>query len=465
MPDTQRPMNDAQYPSDKPRLLIIEDDELLGILMRGALVHDYEVSLAEDQPTALEIQRRERPAVVTLDLGLPPHPQEVKEGFEVLGNILQQDPEAKVIVITGHEEQQHALRAIGHGVYDFFCKPIQIDELKVVLRRAFHLHRLEQEHRQLQRCLDGQSFEGMVGTSPQMQEVFAAIRKVATTDVPVLIVGESGTGKEMVARAIHRQSTRKESSFIAINCSAIPETLLESELFGHDKGAFTGAHIQRRGRIEVAQGGTLFLDEIGTLPLPVQIKLLRFLQEHRIQRIGGREEITVDLQVVTATNTDLRQAINEGRFREDLYHRLAVVIISLPPLRDREGDILLLARTLLQRYADSRKKKITGFTEPALRALESHKWSGNVRELENRIRRAVIMGEGARITPGDLELASKHQNYMGVRLRKAREALDEDLIRSALVKNKGNLTRAAAELRISRPALYDLRVKLGIGRK
>ena len=387
----------------KPKLLIVEDDEALRTQMKWALSQDYEVLLAGDRPSALEILKRERPPAVILDLGLPPDPDGVDEGFQSLSEMLTEDTLIKVIVATGHDEREHALKAIGQGAYDFLSKPIQLDELRIILSRAFHVSQLEREHRQLQRRLSHESFEGMLGTSPQMQKVFTSIRKVATTDAPVLVVGENGTGKELVARAIHRQSARKENPFVAINCGAIPETLLESELFGHEKGAFTGAHIQRSGRIERAQGGTLFLDEIGELSTALQVKLLRFLQEHRIERIGGREEIVVDSRVITATNTDLKQAMKDGRFREDLYYRIGVVVISLPPLSDRQGDILLLANDLLQRYATESKKKISGFTAKAVRSLGTHNWPGNVRELENRIRRAIIMAEGTKVTPEDLE--------------------------------------------------------------
>jgi two-component system NtrC family response regulator len=306
------------------------------------------------------------------------------------------------------------------------------------------------------------SFEGMLGTSPKMQEVFSEIRKVATTDIPVLVLGESGTGKELVARAIHQQSSRKDRSFVVINCSAIPESLLESELFGHEKGAFTGAHIQRKGRFETAQGGTLFLDEIGELSLALQVKLLRFLQEQKIERIGGREEIFVDARMLAATNKDLKQSVEGGRFREDLYYRLGVVTISLPPLREREGDVLLLATTLLKKYAHENKRKISAFSPQAIRAIETYHWPGNIRELENRIKRAVIMAEGTKLTPPDLELASPYAKYEGGGLREAREALERDLIERALAKHKGNVTKAAEELGISRPTLYELMEKLGM---
>ena len=446
----------------KPKLLIVEDNSSIATQMKWAFAQDYEVLLAEDRGSALEILKREQPPVVTLDLGLPPRPGEVEEGFVALSELLAQDAMVKVIVITGQGEKDYALKAIGEGAYDFFCKPIQLDELKVVLSRAFYVSQLEHEYRKLQHRLSGESFEGMLGTSPQIQEVFTSIRKVASTDVPVMIEGESGTGKELVARAIHQQSPRREHPFVVINCSAIPETLLESELFGHEKGAFTGAHIQRKGRFETAQGGTLFLDEIGELSLPLQVKLLRFLQEQKIERVGGREPIVIDARVLAATNKDLNQALKEGKFREDLYYRLGVVTISLPPLREREGDILLLATYLLNKYSGETKKKITGFTTQAIRAIETHDWPGNVRELENRLKRAVIMAEGTKLTIQDLELDSISYKYRGKSLKEAREALEKDIIQKALDRNKGNITKAAEELGVSRPNLYELMEKLGI---
>jgi two-component system NtrC family response regulator len=449
---------------NKPKILIVEDDAEIRAQMKWALAQNYEVLVAEERQSALAAFKTERPSVVTLDLGLPPHPREVEEGFYTLADILQEDADAKVIVITGRDGREHALRAIGQGAYDFLRKPIQIDELEVIIRRALHVYQLEQEHRALQQRLNGETFEGMLGSSPQMQEVFATIRKVATTDAPVLVVGESGTGKELVARAIHRQSARREAPFVAINCGAIPENLLESELFGYEKGAFTGAHMLRKGRIEAAQGGTLFLDEIGELSPPLQVKLLRFLQEHQLERIGGRETITIDTRVLAATNVDLRQAMAAGRFREDLYYRLGVVIITLPPLRERGEDILVLAKTLLQRYTAGGKPKVVGFSRQAVTTLQSYSWPGNVRELENRIKRAVIMAQGARITPGDLDLESPYAKYRGQSLREAREALEKDLVQRALAKNKGNVTRAAAELGVSRPTLHELISKYAIER-
>lgn len=446
----------------KPKLLIIEDDEAIRTQMKWALAQDYEVLLAEDRSSALNIVKAEQPPVVTLDLGLPPFPGEVQEGFLALSEILAEDGLVKVIVITGQGQKEHALRAIGHGAYDFFAKPIQIEELKIILRRAFYVAQLEKEYRDLQIQLEGESFGGMIGSCEKMQGVFSAIRKVAKTDAPVLIMGESGTGKELVAKAIHLVSDRKDRPFIVINSSAIPETLLESELFGHEKGAFTGAHIKRKGRIELADGGTLFLDEIGDLSLNLQVKLLRFLQEQKIERVGGREEISVNTRILAATNVDLKKAIKEGKFREDLYYRLGVVNIFLPPLRERGEDILLIANYLLRKYAAENKKTVKGFTTAALQAIENYHWPGNIRELENRIKRAVIMAEGSRITPADLELASQFPKYLGMSLREARDALEREFISRALAKNKGSISKAAEELGISRPTLYELMEKLGI---
>jgi two-component system NtrC family response regulator len=447
------------------KLLIIEDDETLRAQMKWGLAGEHEVLLAGDRPTAVELFRNERPHVVTLDLGLPPEPAGVMEGFRALAEILEHDPLSKVIIVTGREEKEHALEAIGRGAYDFLAKPVQLDELKVIIRRAAHVSRLEREHHELQRRSGQVPFEGMLGTSPQMEAVFETIRKVANTDASVLITGESGTGKELTGLAIHLRSARRDRPFVVINCGAIPETLLESELFGHEKGAYTGAHVQRKGRLELAHGGTLFLDEIGEFPPHLQVKLLRFLEEQRVERLGGREHIQVNVRVLAATNRDLNQALRKGHFREDLYYRLAVVTISMPPLRDREGDIALLAKAFLKRYASESKNQVKGFTPKAMRTLEDHGWPGNVRELENRIKRAVILAEGAKITPQNLELTSPFSKYEGQGLREAREALDRELIQQALGRNKGNLTRTASALGISRPTLYELMQKLGIKRK
>jgi len=444
------------------KLLIVEDDEALRTQMKWGLAGDHEVFLAGDRLGALEVFEKERPPVVTLDLGLPPDPDGVGEGLLTLSDILERDPLSKVIIITGRDEKEHALEAIGRGAYDYLIKPVELDELKVIVRRAVHVSRLEREHRELQKVFGEDPFEGMLGTSPQIQEVFEKIRKVATTETSILITGESGTGKELAASAIHHRSARKDGPFVVINCGAIPETLLESELFGHEKGAFTGAHIQRKGRIETAHGGTLFLDEIGEFPAHLQVKLLRFLEDKKVERIGGRELIQVDVRVLAATNTDLDKALREGRFREDLYYRLAVIKMHMPPLRERSGDIQLLAKAFLQRYASGNNNRVDGFTPKAMRILESHIWHGNVRELDNRIKRAVIMAEGPKVTPADLELTTPYTKYQGQSLREAREALDREFVLQAMARNKGNLTRTASDLGISRPTLYELMQKLGV---
>ena len=446
----------------KPRLLVVDDDEDLRTQMRWALADEFEISLAGSREEALAQAIEHRPAVVTLDLGLPPHPGGVEEGFATLEELSSADGGAKVVVITGREDRAHALRAVDKGAYDFFVKPIDVEELKVVLRRALRLSALERENRELRQQASA-AFEGMLGTSPRMQEVYASIRKVATVDAPVLVLGESGTGKELAAHAVHRLSARGEGPFVPINCGAIPESLLESELFGHEKGAFTGAHTTRRGRIESANGGTLFLDEIGELPLSLQVKLLRFLQDHKIERVGGRASISVDVRVITATNADLKQLMDEGRFRDDLFYRIGVVTLTLPALRDREDDAVLIAEALARRHAGESGRKLHGFSKDAVAALRSHAWPGNVRELENRVRRAVVMAEGSRISAADLELgkgvASARQG-----LRELRAGLERDTIKAALKRNRGNISQTAVELGISRPTLYGLLTKFGIER-
>ena len=461
-PDPLNPTPSTVEPSSKPKLLIVDDDEGIRTQLKWALVDEFEVFLAENRSGAMEILRNEHPAVITLDLGLPPAASGVEEGFFALEELLSEDQLAKVIVITGREEREHALKAVADGAYDYFCKPVDLEELKVILRRAVHVYRLEKEYQDLPRRLGGETFEDMLGSSEEMHRIFSSIRKVANSDVPVLIVGESGTGKEMVAKAIHRQSSNSNGPFVPINCAAIPEQLLESELFGHEKGAFTGAHIQRKGRIESARRGTLFLDEIGELSLALQVKLLRFLQEHQLERVGGREVINVNTRVVVATHLDLKQAMQEGRFREDLYYRLGVVTLTLPPLRERKEDILLLARAVLDSIVAGEKKKPSGFSRNAVLAMDNYGWPGNIRELENRIKRAVIMAEGSKITPDDLELAHGRADSGSQGLLRAREALEKNMVQQALARHKGNVTRAAAELSISRPTLYDLMEKLGI---
>jgi two-component system, NtrC family, response regulator len=447
----------------KPRLLIVDDDEEIRTQMKWGLTQDYEISLAEDRPTALEMLSEHRPQVVLLDLGLPPRPAEPVEGLAALSEIISRDHLVKVIIISGQGERDNALQAIGSGAYDFLPKPADLEVLKLLLKRAFHIASLEREYREMQ-LLQGETFEGMLGTSPQMQQVFNTIRKVATSDAPVLVLGESGTGKEMVAQAIHRQSLRKDGPFVAINCSAIPETLLESELFGHEKGSFTGAHVQRKGRVETASGGTLFLDEIGELPALLQVKLLRFLQEQCIERVGGRQPILVDTRVVAATNVDLKKAIAESKFREDLFYRLAVVVVNLPSLRERETDVRLLAQEFLRRSAAKIGKTGLTFDQEALRALKDYGWPGNVRELDNRVRRAVIMADGKRLTAADLELGDISERPHVANLKEAREAVEREMIQKALRKHGNKIAPAAADLGISRPTLYELMDKLGLKR-
>jgi two-component system NtrC family response regulator len=451
----------------KPTLLIVDDDQEIRTQMKWALTQDYEVHFAEDRRAALEAFKANPPAVTLLDLGLPPHPNECDEGLAVLSDVLAVDSTAKVIIISGQSEKQNALQAVGAGAYDFLCKPVDVEELKLLLRRCIYVVELEREYRELQQSQRSDVFEEMLGTSPQMQAAFASIRKVAGTNAPVLLLGESGTGKEMAAAAIHRCSARKDGPFVAINCNAIPENLLESELFGHEKGAFTGAHIQRKGMIETASGGTLFLDEIGELPPAIQVKLLRFLQEQRFQRVGGRQEIQIDMRLVTATNADLKQMINNGKFREDLYFRLAVVTIRLLPLRERGEDIVFLAREFLQRYAVQNGRKKLVFAPDALRAITRYSWPGNVRELQNCVKRAVIMAGGSRLTEKDLELDQDQDvaSSSAPTLKQAREQVERELIEQALTRNSGKITSTAADLGISRPTLYELMEKLRIAKE
>ena len=446
-----------------PKLLIVDDDEEIRTQMKWALAKDYETLLAGDRAEAIAKFSSEKPAAVLLDLGLPPHPGNPEEGLAALSELLALDRFAKIVIITGQNEKEIALRAIGAGAYDFLCKPVQMDELNFLLKRCIHVSELEKEFAGMQSLLAGESFEGILGGSPKMRPVFDLIRKVATTDASVLILGESGTGKEMVARAVHNKSDRRDGPFVAINCGAIPENLLESELFGHERGAFTGAHIQREGKLETANGGTLFLDEIGEMPPALQVKLLRFLQDQTFERVGGREEIHVNVRVIAATNADLPKHMADGTFREDLFYRLAVVQILLPPLRERENDVLLLAKFFLQHFAADANKPELAFEPDVLRALNKHPWPGNVRELENCVRRAVIMAEGLRITAHDLELNGNGIKTNGaVTMKDAREAVERQMLQQALRKYSGKITPAAAELGLSRPTIYELMDKLGI---
>jgi two-component system NtrC family response regulator len=449
----------------KPKLLIVEDDEEIRTQMKWALANDYDVVLAGDHAGALEAFRADRPPVVLLDMGLPPRPADPEEGLATLSELSALESLTKIIVVTGQGEKGIGMRAIGSGAYDFLTKPVEMDELKFLLKRCFYVARLETEYREMHQLVGGDTFGGMLGTSAPMRNVFDTIRKVATTDAPVLLYGESGTGKEMAAKAIHQNSNRKKGPFIAINCSAIPETLLESELFGHEKGSFTGAHAQRKGRFEMAIDGTLFLDEIGEIPLPLQVKLLRFLQEQCIERVGGRQTIPIDARIITATNADLKKGMAAGTFREDLFYRLAVVKIILPPLRDREDDIRLLSQFFLQHFGEQAGKAGLAFDQEAIRGLSRNPWPGNVRQLENCIRRAVIMAEGKRVTVRDLELPSSPAGAGALTLKEAREQLEKEMIQNTLRKHGGKIAPAALELGISRPTMYDLMDKLGMAKE
>ena len=438
-----------------PKLLIIEDDPGLQRQLRWAY-DGYEVLVASDRAEAIALLRAEAPDVVTLDLGLPPDPDGVTEGFATLDAILSLKPDTKVVVASGHGARESALRAIEHGAWDFYQKPIDIDQLGLIVSRAFHVHALEAENRRLADGIAGTAaLGGMITAAPEMLKVTRTIERVAPADVSVMLLGASGTGKELLARGLHEASGRRKGAFIAINCAAIPETLLESELFGHEKGAFTGAVKTTEGKIEQAQGGTLFLDEVGDIPLPLQVKLLRFLQERVIERIGGRKPIAVDTRIVCATHQDVDAMIADGRFRDDLYYRLAEIVVRIPSLAERTGDAGLLARHFLKKYAKTMNSSVTSLAPDARAAIDAWGWPGNVRELENRMKRAVIMAEGKAITAADLDLAGDAPAEP-LNLKAVRETADRAAIRHALARAEGNISNTAKLLGVSRPTLYDL---------
>jgi two-component system NtrC family response regulator len=442
----------------RPKLLIVEDDPGLQRQLRWAY-EDYQLFIAGDREEAIEMLRAEAPDVVTLDLGLPPDPDGTSEGFATLAEMLKIKPDTKIIVASGHGARESALDAIAGGAYDFYQKPVDIDELGLIVRRAFHVHGLERENVRLADVApeDGRVLGRLISGAPEMMKVARTIERVASANVSVLLLGASGTGKELLAQGLHDASPRRTGAFVAINCAAIPETLLESELFGHEKGAFTGAIKMTPGKIEQAQGGTLFLDEVGDIPLPLQVKLLRFLQERVIERIGGRQSIAVDTRIVCATHQDLEAMIAAGTFREDLYYRLAEITVRIPPLRDRPGDPALLARHFLARFARDMNPQVKGLAPDALAALDAWAWPGNVRELENRMKRAVIMADGKLITAADLDLDDERADGGDVvNLKAAREMADRRAIRRAIARTDGNISGAAKILGISRPTLYDL---------
>jgi two-component system NtrC family response regulator len=437
-------------------LLVVEDDEGLQRQLKWAY-EGYEVICAGDRASAIEAVRSHEPAVVTLDLGLPPDPDGTDEGFATLAEILRLKPDTKVIVATGHGARESATKAVSMGAYDFYKKPVDIDELGFIVARAFHLHEIEEEHRRLESGSAASVLGSIITAAPEMLKVGKTIERVASADVSVMLLGASGTGKELLARAVHEKSGRK-GEFIAINCAAIPENLLEAELFGYERGAFTGAIKSNVGKIELAEGGTLFLDEVGDIPLPLQVKLLRFLQERVIERIGGRQPIAVDTRIVCATHQDLESMIAAGTFREDLYYRLAEIVVKIPPLTERSGDSVLLARHFVNRFGRELNPGVSSLSPDAIDAIHAYGWPGNVRELENRIIRAVIMADGKSVTAADLDLprASESAEILPINLRSAREAADRKAIRQAMSRADNNISSAAKLLGISRPTLYDL---------
>ncbi|MCB2099378.1 MAG: PEP-CTERM-box response regulator transcription factor [Rhodobacterales bacterium] len=440
---------------ENTKLMIVEDDPGLRSQMKWAL-SDLDVHIAEDRESALAVLRKEDPNVVVLDLGLPPDPNGATEGLATLEAILSFKPQTKVIIASGNEERANAVKAVSLGAYDFYPKPVDIDVLKLIIERAMNLSALEEENRRLSDVHKSSPFSGVIGASPEMMQACLVIERVAPSEVSVLLTGESGTGKEVLARALHQASNRIDKPFVAINCAAIPENLLESELFGHEKGAFTGAVKQTIGKVEQADGGTLFLDEIGDMPLQLQAKLLRFLQDRVIERVGGRQQIKVNVRIVSATNQSLSDMIAAGTFREDLYYRLDEVGVHIPPLRERDGDSVLLAKFFLQHFARSLDRPVKGFTADALSAIAGHAWPGNVRELENKMKRAVVLADGKLVTAADLGLASVEDMPTFPTLKQAREKAEREIVARALELSDDNVSAAAKLLGVSRPTLYDL---------
>ena len=448
--------------NDTPPLLIVEDDLALQKQIKWSLDR-FECVTASDRESALAAYRRHRPAVVTMDLGLPPDADGTSEGFKLLGQLLELDADLKVIVLTGQNDRANALRAIGQGAYDFFAKPFEPELLALTIDRAYRLFELQSENRRLQSLQPSSALGTLITRDPEMLRLGRMIERVASSDATVLLLGESGTGKEVLAQGLHAASKRS-GKFVAINCAAIPEALLESELFGYEKGAFTGAAKTTNGKIELAHGGTLMLDEIGDLPHPLQAKLLRFLQERKVERIGGRQEISVDVRVVCATHQDLQALIAQQRFREDLYYRLAEIIVNIPALRARQGDALLLAQSFLRRFAQEQRRSLT-FTDDAMAAIESYGWPGNVRQLLNAVKRAAIMADSNQVSASDLDLPSAEvapDLLPSFDLRQVREVAERQVVLAALARTDGNMARAAELMGVSRPTLYDLMNRLAI---
>ncbi|MBT8144168.1 MAG: PEP-CTERM-box response regulator transcription factor [Gammaproteobacteria bacterium] len=440
---------------EQKKLLIVEDDPGLQSQLKWCF-EDYQLLMAEDRESAIAELRRHEPAVVLQDLGLPPDPEGVMEGMATLQQILAIAPHTKVIVVTGNADKDNAVRAVGLGAYDFYQKPLDTDVLHLIVQRAFNMWALEDQNRRLLNRSHSSPLEGIIATSDTMLRVCRLVEKVAPTTATTLLLGESGTGKELLARALHNLSPRAQKPFVAINCAAIPENLLESELFGYEKGAFTGASRTTPGKIEYADGGTLFLDELGDMPLPLQAKLLRFLQERVVERVGGRKEIPVDVRVVCATNQDLKNAIDDSRFREDLYYRISEVTATIPPLRERPGDAVVLARAFLHEFAGQQGRVINSFDQGALHAIEAYEWPGNVRELENKVKAGVIMAEGKSVTTADLGLDEPGTGQRPMNLRAIRQEAERDALKKVLAITDGNISKAAEMLGITRPTFYDL---------
>jgi len=443
------------------RLLIVEDDPALQKQMRWAFDR-YETIVADDRESAIALLRRHEPAVVTMDLGLPPRPDDPTEGLALLDEIHSLAPNTKVIVLTGQNDGANALKAIALGAHDFCTKPFEPEILTWTIEQAFRVHELQDENRRLQTAQQSPATSGIITRDPEVQRICRTIEKVAPTSVSVLILGESGTGKELLARALHDLSPRKDRRFVAINCAAIPDTLLESELFGYEKGAYTGATKQTIGKFEMADSGTLFLDEIGDLPLTLQVKLLRFLQERVIERVGGRQEIPVDVRIVCATHQSLKDQIVAGKFREDLYYRLAEIVVEIPPLRERKGDAALLAHAFVRKIAAEQRRGSMSLLPDAIDSIDSHTWPGNVRELENVIKRAVIMSEGPTIAAQDLGLSPNNAEPAALNLRQVRDEAERSAVLKVLGRVNGNLSKAAELLGVSRPTLYDLMHRFGL---
>ncbi len=442
-------------------LLIIEDDPGLQSQLRWCF-DEYKVEVYGDRASGVAAVRRNPPGVILLDLGLPPDPGGISEGITAIKEILSLSPSSRIIVVTGDHERKNAVNAIAEGAYDFYQKPVDPDILKLIVNRAYQVFELEEENRRLQQSAKPDVLQGVIGASPRLLKVCRMVEKVAPSDITTLLLGASGTGKEVFAKALHDLSPRAHNRMVAINCAAIPENLLESELFGYEKGAFTGAAKQTQGKIEYAHGGTLFLDEIGDLPLELQAKLLRFIQERVIERVGGRQEIPVDVRIICATHQDLATQIQEGRFREDLFYRVSEITINIPPLCERDGDQVLLARAFLDRFNKQYNKNIKGFSEAALQAIENYDWPGNVRELESRIKRSVIMADNGKIDLEDLEIAAYNSESGPINLKQVREEAERNAILRALSRANDNISETAKSLGVTRPTLYNMLEKYGL---